>query len=255
MKYRDLTNKNGIEQDVWFLTHSTSASYPVLDVMRNVNEEYKNVARHIWEVAYGWQYDDTNQTTLPIASTTLVNNQQDYEMPSTAQRIYRVEVKDSNGNFQLIPPIDQADVTQAMSEFMKTAGMPQYWDIVGRSLMFYPTPVSGSGGVTLSAGLKIMVDRDINLYVSTQGSLSTQPGFAAPFHRILSLAAALDYEEDEKQRAKFMNQKATLENGLERFYGKRDVPYKTKINPKGKKRWRQYDSSGSTGMGGGYGYY
>jgi len=230
-------NVTNLKDDVDFLCGSTSATYPVADKVRNINIAYQNVARTIWESADGWQYDDSNATTLPIAKATLVHGQQDYSIPTTAQRIHRVELKDGGGNFQKLKQIDIHDVDIAMGEYMETDGMPVYFDVIGRSVMLYPAPASGS--VTLSAGLQLYFDRDVTEFPVT-GSTEV-PGFATPFHRILSYATAIDFVRDDNEKQYLVNEKEKLTEGMKRFYGKRNVEYKSRIKPAGKKRWRQYE--------------
>src|SRR3989344_5051717 len=75
-------NYSQITADVLFLCGTTSASYPLADITRNVNIEYNNISRLIWESQGSWQYDDSNATTLPIAKATMVHGQQDYSLPS-----------------------------------------------------------------------------------------------------------------------------------------------------------------------------
>lgn len=201
-----------------------------------MNIAYQDVARLIWESADGWQYDDTNATTLPIAKATLVHNQQDYSIPSTAQRVERVQVKDRDGTWHKLQPLDIYDITVATEEHFENPGLPLYYDLIGMSVMLYPSPASGS--VTLSAGLQMFVNRDVTEL--TVSATSATPGFATSFHRILSYAAALDFAQDTQQRQYLAAQKARLESGLIRFYSKRGTELKTTIKPAGKKRWRQY---------------
>ncbi len=225
-----------LKKDVDFLAGSTSATYAATDKIRNMNVAYNDVARLIWESADGWQYDDSNNTTLPIAKSSLVHNQQDYSLPTSAQRIQRVQVQDIDGNWTKLQQKDIHDMILATEEEQKTPGLPIYYDIMGRSILLYPIPVSSA--VTLVSGLQVFVDRDVTQFPVTASS--TQPGFATSFHRILSLAAAIDFLEDDSKRQFLAQQKARLEQGLVRFYSKRNVERKNAIQPNGKKRWRQY---------------
>jgi hypothetical protein len=101
--------------------------------------------------------------------------------------------------------------------------------------MLYPSPASGD--VTLASGLQIMVSRDVSAFSSAS---TTEPGFARPFHRILSLAAAIDFTRDQQEKDRFIQIKDRLEKGLVRFYSKRSEENRTSIQPLGKKNWRQY---------------
>jgi hypothetical protein len=205
------------------------SSYALADITRNINNAYLETVSKIWNCAGGWQYDDSNATTLPVAYTSIKHNQQDYTLPSTAQRIARVEVKDSGGNFQLMKQIDIHDVdSEAMSEFRSGTGMPEYYDLVGRSLMLYPTPTSGS--CTLASGIAVYIDREPTLF--TTASTTAEPGFASPFHKILSYAAAIDFVQDKATQDRLVAMKARLEQGLVQFYSKRNIERKAQIRPR-----------------------
>lgn len=229
-------NITQIKQDIDFLCGSTSGTYPDSDKIRNINIVYQDTARLIWESAGGWQFDDSNATTLPIAKTTMVHNQQDYSLPTDAQKIEEVVIKDSAGNWLKLKPFDIHDTTIAPEEYMGSAGLPLYYDTIGRSLMLYPIPHSGY--CTLASGLGVYVNRDVTEFATTASSET--PGFAAPFHRILSYATAIDFVQDNSQRQLFAMQKEKLEKGLVNFYSKRNVETTASIKPKGKVSWRQY---------------
>jgi hypothetical protein len=224
-----------ITADIDFLCGSTSASYPLADKTRNVNIAYNDVARLIWDSAGGWQYDDSNATTLPIATTTLVHGQKDYALPSTLQRLERVEVLDSSGDYQKLTQIDWHDLSLATTEYQSDNGLPNSYDLVGSSVMLYPSPSSAS--VTVASGLKVYFSREVTEF--TTGSTGS-PGFAKSFHRILSYAAAIDFVQDENTRRNLVGQKARLENGLTKFYSHRNVERRDSVRPAGKKVWRQY---------------
>ncbi len=224
-----------ITADVDFFCGSTSASYPLVDKARNVTQAYHDVARLIWQSADSWEYDDSNKTDLPIAVTDLVHNQQDYTLPSTAQRIHRIEILDSSSNYQKLDPIDNIDVDIAMSEYNESAGLPLYYDLIGRSVFLYPKP--SSAYATTTNGLKVYFDRDVTEF--TSGSTTT-PGFAPQFHRLLSIGAALDFEKDPSQVNLLLSMKDRMEKGLIKFYGQRMVERRGSIQPKGKKFWRKY---------------
>lgn len=226
-----------LDLDIDFLCGSTSATYTPTNKRRNMNIAYREVARLIWESDGGWNYDDSNAVNLPRATTTLVHNQQDYSLPTTTQRIERIEVLDSNGNYIKLNPFDKQEVTTGVSEFLGgNTGLPLYYEMVGRSILLYPTPHSAY--VTETAGLQIFVQRDVTGMAVT--ATTTIPGFAAPFHRILSYAAAIDFIQDTNQRDFLVRQKAQMEQAMIRFYSKRPAEVKTKIKPGLRKKWRLY---------------
>ena len=201
---------------------------------RLINDRYGLVANKIWKTTGDWEYDDTNQTTLPVATTDLVADQQDYGLPSSAQKLERVEIKNQDGDYIIIRPIDKSQIeNQAMSEFYETAGTPVYYDVVGRSLLLYPKP--GTGYVTLTAGLKIYVSRDVVQFNST--ATTQEPGLAANFHRLLPLGACIDYAVGKSMDSVAKNciyLYQETEKDMEEFYGRRHKnPMNIKINPSG----------------------
>lgn len=230
-------NLQNIKDDINFICGSTSANYPDADKIRNINIEYQNVARLIWSTAGGWQFDDSNATTLPIAQSTLVHNQQDYTLPSTAQRVEEVVIKDKGGTWLKLKPFDIHETDLAPETFMGSAGLPMYYDLVGRSVMLYPKP--SSAYCTMASGIGVYVSRDVTEFPASAGTAYT-PGFATPFHRILSLGASIDFLQDNTQRQTILLLKDRLEKGLINFYSKRDVESTPNISPRSKKTWMQY---------------
>jgi len=227
---------NEIKADIYFQTGTTSATYPTTDLIRNVNIAYNDVARLIWSSTGGWQFDDSNATTLPIAKTTMVHNQQDYSLPSTTQKVEAVVVKDIGGEWFKLKPFDIHDTELAPVEYMDGNGLPLYYDLVGRSVMLYPSP--SSAYCTLASGLGVYVSRDVTEFPVT--ATSTVPGFALPFHRLLSYGASIDFVQDTNQRNMLVQLKDRMEKGLINFYAKREVEGTTAIKPRHLKYWRQY---------------
>jgi hypothetical protein len=218
------------------MTRATTASYPLADITRNINQEYYNVNRLIWECADDWHYDDKNATDYPTATITFTHAIQAYSIPSTAQRIRRVEVKDENGNWIKVNPFIEEDLSISKREFLDEPGLPQFYDLVGNYIEFYPAP--SSAYATLSSGCAISLDRNITEF--TTASTTASPGFSDPFHRILSLQAAIDFGEDNQKIQLWMSEKSYLVDGLKKFYGGRSLEEKGTIRPSGKRRWRQY---------------
>ena len=230
-------NVTELDADVDFLCGSTSATYSPTNKRRNMNIAYRDVASIIWESDGGWRYDDSNATDLPRAYTTLVDSQQDYSIPSSAQRINRIEILDSAGNYIKLKPLDMNEVKTGLPEFLGgNVGTPLYYELVGRSILLYPSP--GTGYVTMTDGLTIYMDRDITDLALT--ATTTEPGFASSFHRILSYAAAIDFTQDDNQRQFLAVQKDRLEKMMARFYSKRAPEIKTAVKPGGRKTWRNY---------------
>lgn len=210
-------------------TASETVTLPLAEFFRSANEWNRKVNTWIYQVHGAWKYDDNNYSTFPTATTTLVNNQQDYSLPSSALKIERVEVMNSSGDYYVLEPVTKEWIKdQAVSEFYETAGAPVYYSMEANSIFLYPKPATGS--VTLAAGLKIYFNRSVNPFTITE--TSTTPGFAENFHRILSIGAALDYANSRT----LVNTIPILVNGLnsykadlQEYYSSRQSDIKTEI--------------------------
>lgn len=226
MKFNDTTNKTGIIQDIEGLLGFADGTISGDDTMlktftRMINIWYRTANQWIWQVTRNWEYDDTNYTNFPIATTDLVEGQKDYSLPSTIQKIMRVEVKDKDGNWHLLEQLDKSQINVAIDEFFPDNGLPMYYDLFAQSLFLYPAP--SSDDCTLSAGLRVYFSRDIDEFTYTD--TDKEPGFEKSFHRILSVGAALDYAIANGMRDKvsYLSDKlALLKNDLEQFYGERN---------------------------------
>lgn len=213
-----------IQAEARALVDADSTSLTDAVLLRRVNMAYEDVVSKILGCDGRWQFDDTNYTTFPIATTTLVNSQADYTFDTTHLRILRVEVMDASGNYYQLEPIDIHDLEGiATTEFNKTDGRPVYYDKQGSSIVLYPAPDNGVS-VTLALGLKVYFQRTADIFTSAQVTTGTKvPGFASPFHMILAYKAALPYALSYKKDrvAMLMSEIARLEKEMVKFYSKR----------------------------------
>jgi hypothetical protein len=202
------------------------------EFVRLLNSWYRKADTWIWKAAGDWDFDDSKNTTLPVATTALVDAQADYSLPSNARKVERVEVKDINGNYQLVSPMDKSQITgEAMTEFEETNGVPEYYDIVGNSLYLYPAP-DATLTCTTSA-LKLYASRDIVAFTTTMNATTThlEPGFDSHFHRILSLGASYDWclSKGLTKADRIRIELGQLENEIKEFHGSRHRNMKTRF--------------------------
>ena len=202
MQFSDTTaNKNGLiqvcefelfgEQNYGKITGTASL---LSTFTRGINDGMNRVTSLILQADNRWQFDDTNQTDYPIATTTLVttagSEQQDYTLAVSHLRIERVEVKDAQGNWHLLTPIDQTDISdQALSDLMSAAGLPRYYDKTANSVFLYPKP--SAEAVTEAGGLKVYFQRPPTYFVTTDDT--KVPGFNSLYHKLIALIASRDY--------------------------------------------------------------
>jgi len=214
------------------LAPTDSTSYPTADFFRSANLKTRDASFLFWKNSSMWEFDDSNQTDLPIATTLLVDEQRDYTIPTTTISIERVEVKDVNGEYQVLKQVDKSEATKtSFLEMFSTNGMPMYYDLMGNSIMLFPTPATGS--VTLTAGLRIYLSRDIHEFVITD--TGTEPGFPAVFHPYVAWGAAFDYAVAKNmgpQRIQSLQLGlAKYEKMITDYYARRNRDKKPRIKP------------------------
>ena len=240
MDFNDTTLKQGLVQDCDWWVNSDITSYPLADKVRSANMGINEVVGLILGADGRWQFDDTNYTDLPIGTTNLVLNQQDYGIDVSMVDITRVECKDVNGNWQYLVPFDQKDLTPplgtptpigtltanatlggnnySLTEFMNTAGTPIYYDKIANSIFLYPKPSYNSTG-----GLKVYFQRKASYFVVAD--TTKRPGFANHLHRYISFYMAKDYAVAKmltgNKIQSLMNEMATMKQAIVDFYSAR----------------------------------
>jgi hypothetical protein len=230
MVYSDSSGKPGIIEDIDYLIGTNSSSYTIEDKTRNINRKYDEVVSLILQSDATWKWDDTNNGAQPATSITMTGGTNAVAIPDTTYlTISRVEIKDINGNYVLLTPIQDREILQAKSEFFKTDGMPIYYEKNGAFLNLYPAPASGS--VTLTNGLLVYYQRNASYFATSD--TTKVPGFAAPYHRLLSYGAALDFAIANSLNGKInilspLIQK--MEQGLVEFYSNRSKDEKVRFN-------------------------
>jgi len=246
MVFSNTTTKDGILQEIatWCFGSSSNddtTAYPLLDKTRNVNRWYDRAVSLIMQADGNWEWDDVNQTDLPVATTALVANQQDYGLDAAVQyKLLRVEILDNNGDSHQLNQISQTDKRgTSLTEYKSTAGTPQEYDLVGNSIFLYPKP-----SYAKTAGLKLHFQRGASYFESTD--TTKEPGFNRMFHRILTFGPAYDYALANGFQNKinlYRDEIAQLERGIITFYSGRNRDAKIQL------RLRKEDYGQGSGSG------
>jgi hypothetical protein len=228
--YSDSSNLTGLVEDIDFICGTDSTSYPLKDKARNINRHYYVAVSDILKSSGRFQFDDSNLTTVNAPTFTLVNGQSQYSLPTDFLKLTEVEILDNGGNWVKLQEIDPADISTAISDFEDTPGVPKYYDVQGNMLTMYPAPATGS--VTLTNGGKLHYQREVDHFVSTD--TTQEPGFAEPYHRILSLGASYDWlvinsSQDKADRifAQYMAMRAELK----KFYSDQNRDSQIRFRP------------------------
>lgn len=188
-------NISDINSKISTLTKSNTTSFPAADRLIAINNAYERVISLILQCDGRWQWDDSNFTTFPIATTTLVSGQRDYTFDVTMLRVLKVEVLGKNGKYYTLNPIDFDDMARSgtVTEYMNISGGPLQYDVQGGSIVLYPAPDNGVS-VTLAAGLKVYYQRTADLFTSAQVTAGTKvPGFNSLYHDLIPYWVAYEY--------------------------------------------------------------
>jgi hypothetical protein len=205
------------------LCSATSASYPDATMLRRINQAYEDVIAKL--ICYDgiWQFDDSNFTNLPIGQADLAASQRDFGFSGAFLKVIGVSVLGKSGDWEKLKPIDQGEMGVDPEEFYKGDGMPEYYDKNGSSVYLYPKP--SADYVTLTQGLKVYFQRTADIFTAAQVTTGTkEPGFASPFHYILSYKAAIPYNEQfhPDRVASQTNKVRQIEADMKKTYAKRD---------------------------------
>ncbi|MEA2113670.1 MAG: hypothetical protein U9P63_03395, partial [Patescibacteria group bacterium] len=161
----------------------------------------------------------------------LIAEKEDYEIPTTALKIVKVEVLDNDGNYQPLTEKKISDLGgMSVDEYLEDSGMPLKYILVGKYIKLKPKPKAGD--VTLASGLRLWVSREVDIFTYTDEA--QEPGFAEPFHRLLSLGAAFDFASVKKLSNKndLRTEIEQLKTQLFEFYGNKNLDSKPRIMPR-----------------------
>lgn len=215
MTITDIVNK------VYLLTNTDVNSFTAANMLLSINNAYERIASLIMQTDGRWQWDDANQSGDPSATYTLTTDTQNYAIATTILAINRVEVKDTNGNWKQLLPISQSDLYgTSLTDFMKTSGVPVYYDKVGAQVFLYPKP-----NYTQANSLKMYFSRPPLLFTSAEVTTGTKvPGFNSLYHDIIPLWVAYDYamSRGKENAGQLRTEIQIREEAMTLDYAKRD---------------------------------
>jgi hypothetical protein len=231
MQFSDTSTNQGIIQDISFLLGVDLNNYLISDRTRNINERFRMVWQMIFESYGGWKWQDDNSNSNPYTDVDVDSGVATGALPTGALTIREAQIKDSNGVYHQIQCITEQEYFDMGGDSrwnQATAGQPQYLLPYEDTWRLLPAP-----NYTLSGALRIYFDADISTFAASD--TTKVPGFASPFHRMLSIGASLDYALSRKMQDKVVylqNLWNDYEKRLRDFYSKRYFTrYPARINP------------------------
>jgi len=208
--------------------NTTTDDYSASDLTTDINLAYDRVLSLIFKADGRWQFDDSNQTDYPIITTNLVSGQRDYsfttdENGNLVLDIYKVMIKDANGVYVELLPVDQQsrdsieNPIMSMVDGRDLTGQPNKYDKSANSIFLDVIPNYNSTG-----GLKIWINREPSYF--TTSDTTKKAGFAGIFHEYLVVRPAWIYATDHNLNNvnALRDEMLLLEKEIENYYGSRN---------------------------------
>lgn len=233
MQFNNTTDLNGIIQlcEEYCAMDSTLISGNAT-LLKKFTAYANETNREIWSVIFnnygGWQYDDSNLTDLPIATTALVEDQATYPIPSGSYTVRHIEWKDRGGVWNKLQPLttEQIADTGSLSEFQDTPSSPRYYTMLNDTVTLYPAP-----DFAQADSLRVHYDRGSHDFVSTDTTAT--PGFIAEFHGVIPVGASMRYCFSRPQLNDTYNKLAfeyeKMKSNIGKYYSQK---FKEKFPPK-----------------------
>lgn len=228
---------------------SDTTTLPLAVFVRSANFGLDRVISLILRSDGKWQFDDNNNSDeLLDVTESLVANTQKYSIALTWLKIKKVRIKDRNGKWVTLTPVDRRQLTDA--QLTEDAGDPKRYDKLGKYLYLHTTPDYASAN-----GLEVQYQRGASYF--TYNATATIPGFDSDFHILIALYGARDYCEKNglDKRAAVIRAKIGsppvdgkagfgLENELMERYSSRDTDQKVGL----RSRREDYGQFGNYGQ-------
>lgn len=198
MQFNSHSDQLDLVSEIKRICGTDTTSYPLKDMARRCNIALDRFI-YLAATANGqWQFDDSNNSTLPIGTTDLISGQQDYSFASDVLLVEKVFCKDTSGVWNELTPVDISDSQTTAKDIWTlagTTGVPQRYDKVGGSLLLDPIPNYNS-----TAGLKVVFQRGPSYFASTDTTKT--PGIPSIFHSYIARHASLQFLIDNGKPSK-----------------------------------------------------
>ena len=193
-------------------------NYKIADRTRNINERQRLVWQIIFESYGGWQFSSGGQSGI-YADQTLTSGTGTYTLPTDALTINWVDILLTGNVWRRLLPMSYEEYKQMNGDqIFRASGVPAYYMLAGTEIRLLQPP-----NYTQANSLRIWFDAS-DMADFLVDDTSATPAFAIPFHRILSIGAALDYALSHTMTDK-VNYLTGLWNDYERrmrdYYSKR----------------------------------
>lgn len=190
MVFSDTSTNLGIIQQVRSFMRVDSNQWPTAKIVNSVNNHLDTVSGYMILKDRRFQWDDSNQTKLPIGTTNLVSAQSDYSFLTDEQgnrilALTRIDIKDSTGAWTRLEELDENEEAQALNTVVVSGWPTGYYKIADNIIRLNKLP-----SASVTAGLKFYFQRTPSYFAATD--TTKEPGVANELHRGFVIAASLD---------------------------------------------------------------
>jgi hypothetical protein len=205
LPFSNTTTKNGIiqvcERNCGFDDGDISGNSTLLAQFTGMsNLALDEAFAIIFKVGGTWQLDDSNHTNYPFITTNLVASQRDYTFTEDGSGnlvldIYKVLVKDPNGVYFEVDPVDQqtdADMESFYNGVNQT-GTPSRYDKTGNGVLLDLIP-----SYNATDGVKILINREASYFITSD--TTKKPGIDGLCHDYIPTRASYMYARDHGLR-------------------------------------------------------
>lgn len=225
LQFSDTTTKKGILQKIERLCKLgdggiTSNTLRLKEFTAEVNLALDKALAIIFRAGGKWQFDDSNHTDYPFITTGLIASQRDYTFTTDEQGnlildVYKVMVKDENGIFYELDPVDQQndEDMQSFYDGVNATGKPTRYDKTANGIFLDAIPSYSSAG-----GLKVFINREGSYF--TTSDTTKMPGFSGLFHNYIPLCVSYEYAMTNQLANKddLYNEMSLMENNMKIHY-------------------------------------
>ena len=210
-----------LKVDTLFLSNTVLTQYKPADILRNLNHYYDELVLEVWKAENSWKFDE-GIDYLPIAVTKLLKGETDYQIPTDARKIEKIEIIRDNDTNKILTPIVSQDAPADSSD----EGEPKYWYVKGKSIFVLPR-----ASYEKDDGLIVHLSKSVTQLVED----TDEPKVEREFMRYLSVGAALDWYFAKGNTSKSREMERKLEKmkiAVRDFYNTRNEGYKSKFKPR-----------------------
>lgn len=223
-------------------TDTNPAAYPIEEIVSDVNAAADAALTIILAAGGKWQFDDENQTDLPIISTNIIANQRGYSFLDDGSGnlildIYKVLIADQYGFFRESERVDPKSEknTQQFWNGLQVQGIPYRHALTGNSILVDPIP-----NYNRTLGLKAYINRE-SIYFNALDTVK-MPGIAGILHEYYVLHPAYSYASRNNLEIAggvlrngsitgLLREVSTMEEKIEAYYGTRGKDERIAISP------------------------